>query len=176
MRRGHFTRRPLAVAAVVAAIALAVGGSPTLFISPVSASGSAGNAPQWFADAVSARIGLMMGKTAPAYPPGTPYPFSGLQSNVEGLATGDAYVDPATGQPWTFTPGQPGAFSTLLQQVSGQGTWLGDAAPAGERERQIVQVLTALGWRVADQYTSSAGALIKVAANNNQHQSKLWGH
>jgi hypothetical protein len=149
--------------------ALAASALPLLQSGAAAASGGL-NAPQWYTDAVLARIALMAGGPVPA-PPSFPYPFSSLQSSVQELgADGNPYVDPTTGQPFGSGSGQPGGFSSFLEQVSGSSSWFGDSAPAAQRERQLDAALNGLGWRAATEHTDSVHTLIKTASDNDQHQ------
>ena len=100
-----------------------------------------------FANAVLDRVNLLSDYPFLSRPPGS-LSWADLQSRVAAVAThtdasiNSTVVDPQTATPWELPK--------LLQQASGQSTWLGASASADRLKLQLTQVLGLLVWRLAD--------------------------
>jgi|GEM_PF-2065796 len=136
-------RRAFGMLGRVVTAAAIVGALLASYPGPVSAQASSGSdiAPGPFAAAVLGRLNLMYGTPGASITPGAT--FANLQYDIGSTATdySGTYVDPATGNPWIL--------ATLLQEASGQSTWLADSAGTKAQEQQITSVLGAMGWRLA---------------------------
>jgi hypothetical protein len=112
-----------------------------------TAQADSGYAPQPFVNAVETRIAQMEQIKLTRIAQES---FSTIEYDVGYLISGGwtqdefttgAYVNPATGQPWEL--------QTLLKQASGQDGWLPDTASTLDQEKQVVNVINSLSWRLA---------------------------